>query len=556
MPYHVSIFDLPHITENIGLYLDIKDLRACALVSQEFYAHFQPLLWRQLVFERYPPRLETMPMSPSHKQALLKNLRHTRRLHVHSRMRYEGVLALVASQCQNLRELHSRIYATKEDNLGVASFWEVLRMLRANPRLESWFLTAWEGVLGLRDRRRMMSAISTSSHLTHLHLKLSYNPHRGWLNYVLQSLPVIIQKIDFQWGRILDDGIWDSLKVVEESPKTYPYLVTVDLKVMLAAGEEEALFKFVQQCPVLKEMTIPKPMNKDVLTNMILRMEAKPFRKESRIAFNTNSVTDISEVQWRRLLLALNDNIREFNTRIAFNSFRARGYMDAMTSCWSRCIESIIIDQAQQISSQDIQLVLTTCYKLKKFDCVFPWIGTMFGEASLDDEGWEEYPGMEAMIRDDDQGKALPLPKWVCADLEDLQLTFSDGRRPFMEEPILSLQEKWAVRGIHHIYSQIGRLTKLQHLTIGWSTSTAFSSSRQLDMSLKSGLDRLRRLKALKVLDVNYLCHLEMGSKEMEWIARNWPRLEKIRGLEYRMDDPEPQYIVKLRQKLPRLQIA
>ncbi|KAF9963925.1 hypothetical protein BGZ65_005650 [Modicella reniformis] len=93
--------------------------------------------------------------------------------------------------------------------------------------------------------------------------------------------------------------------------------------------------------------------------------------------------------------------------------------------------------------------------------------------------------------------------------------------------------------------SQMGRLIKLKHLTVGWSTTMAFSSRANLDMSLKSGLGHLSELKTLEVLDVNHLYHLEIGMEEIQWMAEQWPELTRIHGLEYRMSDPPPDYIVQ-----------
>ncbi|KAG0225141.1 hypothetical protein BGX31_007751 [Mortierella sp. GBA43] len=415
-------------------------------------------------------------------------------------------------------------------------------------------MTAWEGILGPGNRRHLLNGIATSPRLTEMNLKLSFNPPTGWLHRVLQSLPPTIKVVRCQWGRVIDNG--SSVAASEEraiqlarqqSPKEYPYLVYADLKIFLAYGEEDDLITFVKHCPSLKAMNIPRPTNGDVLTRLIQRMEEMPFPRNSRVSFNTGAVTQIRDTHWRRLLLSLSDHIQGFATRLPFNSSFARGYISAMTSSWSHLLETIEIDQAQQITSSDIQVILTTCPKLKKLDCLFPWIGTMFGEGDdFTEEGWESFPGLEAMVRDDDKGEPLAMVDWVCTDLEELSLTFADGRRLEVDDDTLSKQEKWTERGIQHIYNQLGRLSKLQYLAIGWSTSAIFSDYANLNMSLKSGLHHLSGLDELKVLDLNHLCEIHINSPEVDWILEHWPNLTKLRGIDFRVEQPWPEHLTRL----------
>ncbi|KAF9963930.1 hypothetical protein BGZ65_005655 [Modicella reniformis] len=51
MPSDISIFDIPHITEGIGSYLNRPDMASCTLVDKCFYESFKRLLWRELVYE-------------------------------------------------------------------------------------------------------------------------------------------------------------------------------------------------------------------------------------------------------------------------------------------------------------------------------------------------------------------------------------------------------------------------------------------------------------------------------------------------------------------------
>lgn len=50
-------------------------------------------------------------------------------------------------------------------------------------------------------------------------------------------------------------------------------------------------------------------------------------------------------------------------------------------------------------------------------------------------------------------------------------------------------------------------------------------------LTLESGLALLSGLKELRVLDVRKTAH-NIGVEELEWMHQNWPKLERIRGLE------------------------
>ncbi|KAG0221223.1 hypothetical protein B0O80DRAFT_502656 [Mortierella sp. GBAus27b] len=75
------------------------------------------------------------------------------------------------------------------------------------------------------------------------------------------------------------------------------------------------------------------------------------------------------------------------------------------------------------------------------------------------------------------------------------------------------------------VCDMLGRLTRLRELRIegGWSTSGSRFGWTCLELSLRTGLDRLAPLRqSLETLDVSFLDHELCGKEEVEWIARNW----------------------------------
>lgn len=96
----------------------------------------------------------------------------------------------------------------------------------------------------------------------------------------------------------------------------------------------------------------------------------------------------------------------------------------------------------------------------------------------------------------------------------------------------------------HRVYERLSRFTNLEELCLGHdaltSDHTTHSSDGEkegsdfqyecLDMTLESGLDQLKKLKNLKVLDVQWMEQC-IGVKEVEWMTLHWPQLREIRGL-------------------------
>ncbi|KAF9129162.1 hypothetical protein BGW39_004430 [Mortierella sp. 14UC] len=98
------------------------------------------------------------------------------------------------------------------------------------------------------------------------------------------------------------------------------------------------------------------------------------------------------------------------------------------------------------------------------------------------------------------------------------------------------------------ILSRLGQLTNLTILDLGYEWRDVWSSTRPetlhrgyipyskpftstLELSLATGLDLLAGLKNLCVFGFEGVDH-RIGKPELEWMARNWPRLEVMRGLQ------------------------
>lgn len=162
--------------------------------------------------------------------------------------------------------------------------------------------------------------------------------------------------------------------------------------------------------------------------------------------------------------------------------------------------------------------------------------------------------------------------KWTCHKMEKLDLEIVGIRRevedgltgcidyhsrqhyrhlpekdqPPQDKDQLSL---WREEMAEAVYDQLGGLTHLRYLKLGAATNPyttpeygatlqeqrciADKSAKLPDsllMNLETGLQNMKKLKRLELLDVKGMNH-KMEDVDLDWMLQNFPRLRRIRGL-------------------------
>ena len=130
-----------------------------------------------------------------------------------------------------------------------------------------------------------------------------------------------------------------------------------------------------------------------------------------------------------------------------------------------------------------------------------------------------------------------------------------------MAEETAAIEKFHRCRRQHHgVYDQLARLIRLKHLDLGYESRNPWTGDSAdwyevdgerrisypcptfdtLELSLESGLDRLATLTRLEMFGFECV-NQRIGRKELEWMARCWPRLELMYGLDKeRLIDIEP----------------
>ncbi|KAG0323864.1 hypothetical protein BG000_002441 [Podila horticola] len=247
-------------------------------------------------------------------------------------------------------------------------------------------------------------------------------------------------------------------------------------------------------------------------------------------------------------------NYRSNNTRHQLYGWKTLGFVDTELGNetmeailkHSATLENLRIDQCPTFPSEEIQRLLCSAPKLKRFDMI-PWF--------TDSRDWGSYLFLASSIFNSTEN-------WVCLELESFKCMIGVPRpdiyertngRPFSSRDNdgldftfqYTMQKSRAIQKV--VLEQLGRLTKLRELTLGLDNSRyedyRFEPDTEgryhdpdlpqmglqyacLTMTLEDGLSQLKDLKSLRRLHLEKMNHSQ-GVKEREWMKENWPNYGK-----------------------------
>jgi hypothetical protein len=228
----------------------------------------------------------------------------------------------------------------------------------------------------------------------------------------------------------------------------------------------------------------------------------------------------------------------------------------------STTLETLVFKECDGFCSEDIQTVLSSCVNLRTFQAMTS-SGTEFSSTVyLDASEMVDSP-------------------WVCLGLEKLKLVITGIARPDLKKDqygrrLAGPLHDGTIQGYEMqsiVYSQLGKLTRLQELWLGHDTPDLDDEENYhptevdgqwryidpdeqfecLEFSLRSGLDLLRGLTELRVLNMDRM-NVRVGLSEVQWMASRWPKVEKIVGLVVQ-GDTVPKYVQWLYDHRPDIEL-
>ncbi|KAF9347397.1 hypothetical protein BGX34_003168 [Mortierella sp. NVP85] len=179
--------------------------------------------------------------------------------------------------------------------------------------------------------------------------------------------------------------------------------------------------------------------------------------------------------------------------------------LKALLECHAGTLEEIVLKDCDMIKSDSLLSVLACCKSLKALRVV----PTYDGQVGITFQ--------DAMSRE-----------WICRDITVLHLWLDRG----VVAPEGKTKAEAIDQAAQRVYSQIGRLLKLEELRLGCNLSEQASAPREAfekDLTLGHGwLNELAGLKQLKRFQMATDYWSCMGQAEVEFMDTNWPKLESI----------------------------
>ncbi|KAG0083469.1 hypothetical protein BGZ93_001786 [Podila epicladia] len=195
-------------------------------------------------------------------------------------------------------------------------------------------------------------------------------------------------------------------------------------------------------------------------------------------------------------------------------------------------LESLNLSGCNLVSSAEIQLILEKAARLKVYEAL------KFNNSSDSDDPFIFATDFIAL-----EWGSRSLKKFNCR-IAVPRPTFDTGEEE--KGPSKSLVDITASRAIQRqVYQKLAEQKSLEVLHLGHHPSlNAHLSERRfqtqcLEMTLGSGLDELSSLKELGTLNVSTMAQ-RIGVPELEWMNKNWPKLQKLRGMFANCTDPVP----------------
>ncbi|KAF9090696.1 hypothetical protein BGX27_002196, partial [Mortierella sp. AM989] len=516
MNVQISPFDIPLIVDLIGQDLTKRDFFNCTLVNKSFYILFNPYLWNAI-------KWKFKVFLTADKQPLSRNGSLIHKLEV-AETSMNGILQYLAgssSPCEHLVEFQCSIsdYAN-----GFSRLPWITSVIEKNRNLKKCITTRTDWGETPQMYMQFFEVLSSHSSLTELFIQDYRTISHTIYKTLLHNLPRTLEVLRLYWipSKNVDNSI---LFYGTVRDNVYPRLRSLTLMVS-DYGQEGAstlILPLIQKCPVLERIGVERSSNgvSDFITTIFQADQLPSTFTEFHLGYM--SITDEC---WQAVVSAMQNRIKSFSMNSSpFRTYPSNPF-DLLTSHWAGILEAIRFQENMFVESHDIELILTACSALKVFSVFCQKDGSLSGLKTM----------FDALT---DAGS-----NWNCLQLERLEIRFLDGRPPLHRsldtlqidsKPNQSLHQKVQIaNGIMKAYQQLGRLTKLKHLRIGWYTGLPegqFESDSNLDMSIKSGLNFLEGLKELQVLDVESIRRVNIGQQEVEWISENWPALREIRGM-------------------------
>ncbi|KAG0259648.1 hypothetical protein BG011_002499 [Mortierella polycephala] len=479
--------ELPEIRDHIGQFLNIKTLLACIHVSHAFNTSFGPFLWHRVTFKDNP--LQVLKSKRIDLLAFKKNAHHIRRLVYASTVAIE----LHTVHFQRLRSLvidNTRCWFD-DPRIDLATFVglnptiESLEIRRPRPRPKSTF---WDTISsGWRNPKELVVGFdAVAPDAADAFWRACARFESLTCGHAIPPSSVL--------STLMLEGI-KSLCFVYPIDEQRPMAPEAKMTLMLA-------------CPNLSHLTGPPNFDESTFPQFLEALTNRTWPKlesltliGTRFPDDDEAIASILElvpplkslVMWHKKICLEPQFCRSIIGPLSFSRLSSRHFAT---------LESLSMTQCPALSPEHVLTVLEQCPRLRKLEAA--------------------HVSVELMAK-----SSKP---WICRELEHLQL---------------QIQGK-TEGGFLPAFERLGQLTRLKHLDLRsavdhrppsmpprppWvSRPYHFPESERPTAADLVGNHYIRALKGLKQLEFLGMNSNEMDTEDVEWMCRQWRRLERVSG--------------------------
>ncbi|KAF9570099.1 hypothetical protein EC968_002269 [Mortierella alpina] len=574
-----TFFSIPELVILLSAHVTIADLARCMLVCKDWSRHFEPLFWRS--FRPTEDFANLIKVRPQVEAALIRNLRHIRTV---APFYIDETLLQVLTRglpqqngkflddpdalCTNLR----RIYLNHFFAGSVDIFSQHLDTLLCHNHRLTHLAVQWE----LLDIDNAPSAISTLRHLQHLTIR-SILPIQDSLRsfdtmLILKACLPLPELTELLFVDV--ETFWDDDDMAAD---------TADLETVI---NDATIARFAQTHAAKKIKSIKLPgatgTGRNTLPLLLLKSDLLDLEACEIPLFGPD--VDIDEIEkvvrercpslrhLRCPFLQAHDvpavkafirgcySLQSF-TSTCFSDSDAdslegeyyygnnmpRRIVSELVSRHHSTLEVFDITESSQVFSSDMQQVLARCKKLKRFYVMCQlYKGSMSAIVSMEvykddwacmelrelgltlnlhpaDPDMYTLIGLEEFEKRDKDGKTYTIIATTRGEAVDL----SHRNERDSDRALIMLATK-------RVYNQIGRLEKLEELTLDADESFEtcqkdYDDGMMITLTLLEGsLGELAGLKNLRRLKFRAYFWYYMGQSEVEFMHKHWPLLSEI----------------------------
>ncbi|KAF9155503.1 hypothetical protein DFQ26_009715, partial [Actinomortierella ambigua] len=503
----LRLMGLPELNAMVARQMSSQDRHACALVSQAWYAAYNPLAWSTFLVKKLPSTEDaTVHTSSGHsdsepdplcrtcswRHAIIKNSRHIRNLvfHVLPKDSLLGeFLDLLSERCTLLKSIKYPSYA-----LGSRRWPSFGDMVDRNPQLKSLTTNVLECL--------KQSLVLSNLRILDANMRLSIDDFQC----LMDAFPRL-EEIHFSLSHSDHSRLGDVEAGMERRDQTQtqpPPLKELYLSHMDGAADWGAL---LARCPNIEFLHITG-----------LRVIQTSFHKTTFDLLNSGILSRLTSLSFEytadsivTLFLAALPPHQLQSLRMGHNTMSV---VPIVAERHSQRLEHLVL--ALDIGTmKPLMAVLAKCSALKTLQVTPITIGGRFDLRQIIEQPWTC-----TLL------ETLDIPIWLPHSRLEANSRPSEVTTEPSKTTCLADSLKDPIQAECVFMERLGQLTRLRHLVL---SGRPHGQREVNDMSwrLPAGLDQLHGLKRIQVLELGYRLY-DQGIAELEWMKANFTSLLKL----------------------------